>query len=158
MACCLMAPSHDLNQHWLVTNGVLHHSPKDNSTGNAHQRNHYNTLQNDTSQNQSHIPSGQSLKLFCFPLTSYRLIPQCPWSSVSLVTSSKSAGWGRINMVDSIYGRFYQRQWGIQPLVVEPTVTPIHGCFPMLPGYLVPQIAVGRQGPDAWSLGRTCDP
>ena len=32
MACFLMVPSHYLNQHWLIINGVLWHSPKINFT------------------------------------------------------------------------------------------------------------------------------
>ena len=35
MACCLMAPSHYLNQCWLIIKGVLWHSPESNFTGNA---------------------------------------------------------------------------------------------------------------------------
>ena len=35
MACCLMAPSHYLNQCWLIIKEVLWHSPKGNFTGNA---------------------------------------------------------------------------------------------------------------------------
>ena len=39
MACCLTAPSHYLNQCWLIMNGVLWHSPKTNFTGSAHDNN-----------------------------------------------------------------------------------------------------------------------
>ena len=35
MACCLMAPSHYLNQCWLIINEVLWHSSEGNFTGNA---------------------------------------------------------------------------------------------------------------------------
>ena len=35
MACCLMAPSHYLNQCWLLINEVLWHSSESNSTANA---------------------------------------------------------------------------------------------------------------------------
>ena len=35
MACCLMAPSHYLNQCWLIISKVLRHSPEGNFTGNA---------------------------------------------------------------------------------------------------------------------------
>ena len=34
MACCLMAPNHYLNQHWLMMNGVLWHMPTGNFTEN----------------------------------------------------------------------------------------------------------------------------
>ena len=35
MACCLTAPSHYLNQCWLIINVVMWHSPKTNFTGSA---------------------------------------------------------------------------------------------------------------------------
>ena len=35
MACCLMGPSHYLNQCWLIINEVLWHSPEGTSLGNA---------------------------------------------------------------------------------------------------------------------------
>ena len=35
MACCLMAPSHYLNQCWLIISEVLWHSPGGNFTGNV---------------------------------------------------------------------------------------------------------------------------
>ena len=37
MACCLKAPSHYLNQCWLITKGVLWHSNESNFTRSAHQ-------------------------------------------------------------------------------------------------------------------------
>ena len=40
MACCLMAPSHYLNQCWLVINKVQWHSPKSNFTRNTATINH----------------------------------------------------------------------------------------------------------------------
>ena len=36
MACCLMAPSHYLDQWWLIISRIQCHSPKSNSTGNTH--------------------------------------------------------------------------------------------------------------------------
>ena len=37
MACCLMAPSHYLNQCWLFIKGVLWHSPENDLTRSAHE-------------------------------------------------------------------------------------------------------------------------
>ena len=34
MVCCLMAPSHYLNQCWIIISEVFWHSPEDNFTGN----------------------------------------------------------------------------------------------------------------------------
>ena len=36
MACCQMAPSHYLNQCWLIIKGVLWHSPQSNFTRSTH--------------------------------------------------------------------------------------------------------------------------
>ena len=52
MTCCLMAPSHYLNQCWLIIHRNLCHSPK----GNVHEGNHENTFK--IYKNQSHIPQG----------------------------------------------------------------------------------------------------
>ena len=39
MACCLTAPSHYLNQCWLIIKGVLWHSAENNFTKGAHEFN-----------------------------------------------------------------------------------------------------------------------
>ena len=41
MACCLTAPSHYLNQWWLISNRVLHNCVKDKGVGNDTESNHY---------------------------------------------------------------------------------------------------------------------
>ena len=38
MACCLMAPSHYLNQRWLIISDVLWHSPEDDLIGNTYRQ------------------------------------------------------------------------------------------------------------------------
>ena len=48
MACCLVAPSHFLNQYWFVISRILHHPPKGSSTGNTHENNHGNACENCT--------------------------------------------------------------------------------------------------------------
>ena len=48
MTCCLTAPSHYLNKCLLIIRMILCHSPKGNSTGNAHEINHCNTFENCT--------------------------------------------------------------------------------------------------------------
>ena len=40
MACCLTAPSHYLNQCWLIICRAMCHSPTGNSTENVHESNH----------------------------------------------------------------------------------------------------------------------
>ena len=56
MACCLTAPSHYLNQCWLIICGV-------NSTGNAYESNHYNAFENYFFKIKVIIPTGQWVKL-----------------------------------------------------------------------------------------------
>ena len=46
MACCLMAPSHHLNQCWLIINVVLWHAPDSNFTISAHKFNLNHELEN----------------------------------------------------------------------------------------------------------------
>ena len=45
MACCLMAPSHYLNQFWLIISKVWWHSSKDNFTAGISAINHCNWLE-----------------------------------------------------------------------------------------------------------------
>ena len=59
MTCCLTAPSHCLNQCWLIFCGVLYNSPEVNSTGNAYESNHYNAFENDTFKIKVTTPRGQ---------------------------------------------------------------------------------------------------
>ena len=47
MACCLKAPSHYLNQCWLIISEVLRHSPEGNFTGNAPDIYHWYDFGND---------------------------------------------------------------------------------------------------------------
>ena len=42
MACCLTAPSHYLNQCWLIISGVVRHSPDSNFTENTQDIYHWN--------------------------------------------------------------------------------------------------------------------
>ena len=56
MACCLMAPSHYLNQCWLLIGEDLWHSPKSNYTVSAQVTILYKAFENCTFKNQSHIP------------------------------------------------------------------------------------------------------
>ena len=65
MACCPTAPSHYLNQCWLIICEVLHHSPEVSSAGNAHESNHYNAFENYLFKIKVTIPMGQWVKLMC---------------------------------------------------------------------------------------------
>ena len=45
VACCLLAPSHYLHHCWLITNEVFRHLPKDNFSGNTHDKNLYHKFE-----------------------------------------------------------------------------------------------------------------
>ena len=51
MACCLTAPSHYLNECWLIINRYLWHSPETSFTGGAHDM----KLQNEFEKNTCYI-------------------------------------------------------------------------------------------------------
>ena len=59
MACCLTAPSHYLNQCWLIIHGVLWHSPKIHSTGSAQNIILLNELKKCTCKSNSASLRGQ---------------------------------------------------------------------------------------------------
>ena len=63
MACCLMAPSHYLNQCWLITKGVLWHSPESNFTGNAQDITLKNEFENYNFKIINPFPRGQRVNL-----------------------------------------------------------------------------------------------
>ena len=79
MACCLMAPSHYLNQYWLISR-VLHNLPENNACGNAHENNRYNTFDNNKFWSKSHPPGANELTLSM--LVTY----MCQWSGSLYVT------------------------------------------------------------------------
>ena len=58
MACCLTAPSHHLNQYWLIIKGILLHAPECNFTG-SEEFNMLHELENHTSKTFATSPRGQ---------------------------------------------------------------------------------------------------
>ena len=63
MACCLTAPSHNLNQCWPIISEVQCHSYKDNYTRDASTTNHYNMFENYMSKFSFKFPRGQWVNL-----------------------------------------------------------------------------------------------
>ena len=59
MACCLMAPSHYLNQCWLIINNVEWHSSKGKFTRDTSAINHWNYLENQVPKISFKFPWGQ---------------------------------------------------------------------------------------------------
>ena len=62
MACCLMSPSHYLNQFWFITNGVLWHSTEINLAASAQDIDPWNGFENLTSKITATLPRGQWVK------------------------------------------------------------------------------------------------
>ena len=59
MACCLTAPSHYLNQCWLIVSKVQRHSSEGNFTIDTSAMNHWNYLENYLSKISFKSPRGQ---------------------------------------------------------------------------------------------------
>ena len=76
MACCLMAPSHYLNQYWLLISVVLYHSPQSpesSFTVIAQATFLYNEFENYTLKIIAICPRGQWVKLLHYTNCSYFL-------------------------------------------------------------------------------------
>ena len=72
MACCLTAPSHYLNQCWLIISEVLWHSPKGNFKGNAQNINPWYEFLVDSNSNSllyQQPPTWHSVYFFVLHLT-----------------------------------------------------------------------------------------
>ena len=65
MACCLTAPSHYLNQCWLIISEVQWHSYKGNFTRDASTINPLNLFQNYMSKISCKFPRGQWVNQLC---------------------------------------------------------------------------------------------
>ena len=63
MACCLMVPSHYLNQCWLIFSKVQWHSVEGNLTKDSSLINHYNKFENYLSKFLFKSPRGQWVNL-----------------------------------------------------------------------------------------------
>ena len=63
MACCLTAPSHYLNQCWLIISEVQWHSYKGNCTRDASAINHWNPFQNYISKISFKFPRANELSV-----------------------------------------------------------------------------------------------
>ena len=64
MACCLMAPSHYLDQYWLI-NKVLWHSPEGDFTGNAQDSYSWCRFENKRLKNTARYPRHQWVNFKC---------------------------------------------------------------------------------------------
>ena len=79
MACCLTAPSHYLNQYWLLISDVLWNSPTSNSTASAQLLYYMMILKIMILKLLPHIPGSNELK---FVVALYRLAGCCSGTAV----------------------------------------------------------------------------
>ena len=80
MAWCLTAPSHYLNQCWLIINEVLRHSPQGSSTGNAQDIYRSYEFENYYSKIRATSPRGQWFKSrdnFMYAYSQWETTLQC---------------------------------------------------------------------------------
>ena len=93
MAWCLMAPSHYLNQCWLIISSFLRHTPKTHSawmrTISLHQMSLKNTLVKFLSHRSeanelTHLGQVMHLSLYIY-MSMYICICMCPWTGTSFV-------------------------------------------------------------------------
>ena len=61
MVCCLMAPSHYLNQRWLIISKVLWHSLEGIILRRSEDTNQYNKIENYILESQSDLPGANEL-------------------------------------------------------------------------------------------------
>ena len=97
MACCLMAPSHYLNQCWLLISEVLWHLPESNSTVRAPATTLYDEFENYTFQIAATSPRRQWVN---------SLSIKCQWKNSLLAASAIL--YSRMLRADS---RFGPSQW-----------------------------------------------
>ena len=64
LGACLMAPSHYLNQCWLIISKILWHSPQSNFTARVQAAILYNEFENYTFKTSATSPCGQWVKWF----------------------------------------------------------------------------------------------
>ena len=76
MACCLGAPSHYLNQCWLIISEVLWHSPRANFTGNAQAIYPWYKFENYLFKITAAFPRDQWLHT---SLVTHHKLPQANW-------------------------------------------------------------------------------
>ena len=62
MACCLSAPSHYLNQFWLIISEILWHTLEDICMGNKRDISHWDVFQNDKNNISTTSPGSQWVK------------------------------------------------------------------------------------------------
>ena len=77
MACCLTAPSHYLEQSWLIISEVQWHSYQGNFTRGASTISHQNPFENYISKISFKFPRGQWVNTETSPWSLLRIQPSC---------------------------------------------------------------------------------
>ena len=115
MACCLMAPSHYLNQCWLIVSEVQWQSPGSNFTRDTSAMNHKNYIENYLSKLSLKSPRGQWVNHLHGTETE-RLPMWLPYNKSQLLTY-----WDLYKMVDILQTTFLNAfcWWGITVFLVK---------------------------------------
>ena len=115
MACCLTAPSHYLNQCWLIVSEVQWQSPGSNFTRDISVMNHKNYIENYLSKLSLKSPRGQWVNHLHGTETE-RLPMWLPYNKSQLLTY-----WGLYKMVDILQTTFLNAfcWWGTTVFLVK---------------------------------------
>ena len=97
MACCLKAPSHYLNQCWLIISKAEWHSSKGKFTRDTSAINHWNYLENQAPKISFQFPGGQWVNIKpvwgCLPLQSSLIVPAASLCGSSSANDAVAIGW-----------------------------------------------------------------
>ena len=119
MAWCLMAPSHYLNEFWLILSKVLHHSREGNFTGNVQYICLWHEFKNYWLRSQTQLPAGSNelishilwhIQSFKVNIMSTYWFPVLTRSLTWLNDSRIKASYGRIRIC-WIQGRCVYNNW-----------------------------------------------
>ena len=134
MACYLTAPTHYLNQCWLISNEVLWHSPLDYFTGNAQYISLYINLTISNLWSQSLFPGSKELTHWGLDIWMPLRRRQCIFLNenvwISIKMSLKFVPTGPINNIPALVQIMAWRRPGDKPLSEALMVNlPTHICF-----------------------------
>ena len=144
MACCLMAPSHYLNQCWFIFSKVWQHSSEGNFTIDTSPIYHKNCLKNYLSEISFKSPRGQWVE-GCL------LAPLLPFTSYTL---------GKQEHYHIIHGLSYNtflyiKHWKIYHYLCIHTIT--HICkYIFIQLYILSSQYIQATGLDAWASRVKC--
>ena len=95
MACCLMAPSHYLNQFWLLISEILWYSPKSNFIARGRAIIFYNEFNNHTFKITDTSPIGQWVNSWCAAKCLWNIpaLGQSRWQAITWMNDDLGLYW-----------------------------------------------------------------